>query len=117
MSFFKSPCDEGVITARKAPSTKCGGRNAAGLWPRPSSAPAWQLYDGTVVNVALLTLQKNLNARSPVQWVVEAYTLFLAALLCWAAHSAITLAKRFMPSAWPCCPRFCLVRLARTFIN
>jgi EmrB/QacA subfamily drug resistance transporter len=38
--------------------------------------------DGTVVNVALAALQKDLNATVlDVQWVVEAYALFLAALL------------------------------------
>ena len=38
--------------------------------------------DGTVVNVALPALQTNLNATViDVQWVVEAYALFLAALL------------------------------------
>jgi EmrB/QacA subfamily drug resistance transporter len=38
--------------------------------------------DGTVVNVALPALQTSLNANvADVQWVVEAYTLFLAALL------------------------------------
>lgn len=38
--------------------------------------------DGTVVNVALPALQSNLNATVvDVQWVVEAYALFLAALL------------------------------------
>jgi MFS family permease len=38
--------------------------------------------DGTVVNVALPVLQTELNATaSEVQWVVEAYALFLAALI------------------------------------
>src|SRR5467141_3416372 len=38
--------------------------------------------DGTVVNVALPALQANLNASVvDVQWVVEAYALFLSALL------------------------------------
>jgi len=38
--------------------------------------------DGTVVNVALPALQKALNGSlTDVQWVVEAYALFLAALL------------------------------------
>ena len=38
--------------------------------------------DGTVVNVALPALQSSLNATVvDVQWVVEAYALFLAALL------------------------------------
>ena len=38
--------------------------------------------DGTVVNVALPALQKQFNASaSGTQWVIEAYALFLAALL------------------------------------
>lgn len=38
--------------------------------------------DGTVVNVALPTLQTDLNASlADVQWVIEAYSLLLAALL------------------------------------
>jgi MFS family permease len=38
--------------------------------------------DGTVVNVALPVLQTDLNATAAeVQWVVEAYSLFLAALI------------------------------------
>ncbi len=38
--------------------------------------------DGTVVNVALPALQKDLNATVlDVQWVIEAYLLFLAALI------------------------------------
>jgi len=38
--------------------------------------------DGTVVNVALPALQKNFNATLfDLQWVVESYALFLAALL------------------------------------
>ena len=38
--------------------------------------------DGTVVNVALPALQRDLAANlSDVQWVVESYALFLAALL------------------------------------
>src|SRR5215470_7986690 len=38
--------------------------------------------DGTVVNVALPTLQSTLGATAiDVQWVVEAYAIFLAALI------------------------------------
>ncbi|MGH3452506.1 MAG: MFS transporter, partial [Haloechinothrix sp.] len=38
--------------------------------------------DGTVVNVALPALQRDLDATaSAVQWVVESYALFLAALI------------------------------------
>src|SRR5260370_32617543 len=38
--------------------------------------------DGTVVNVALPTLQRELNATAAdVQWVIESYALFLCALI------------------------------------
>lgn len=41
-----------------------------------------EFIDGTVVNVALPAMQQGLRANgSQVQWVVEAYALFLAALL------------------------------------
>jgi EmrB/QacA subfamily drug resistance transporter len=61
--------------------------------PCPKASQPWILaatilgssmafIDGTVVNVALPALQQNLNATVvDVQWVVEAYALFLAALL------------------------------------
>ncbi len=61
--------------------------------PQPPSAGRWVLaaailgssmafIDGTVVNVALPALQSSLGATgTQLQWVVEAYALFLAALL------------------------------------
>jgi EmrB/QacA subfamily drug resistance transporter len=61
--------------------------------PKTTSAGVWVLaatvlgssmvfIDGTVVNVALPALQVSLNATvTDVQWVVESYALFLAALL------------------------------------
>jgi EmrB/QacA subfamily drug resistance transporter len=45
-------------------------------------ASSMAFIDGTVVNVALPFLQINLNATAiGIQWVVEAYALFLSALL------------------------------------
>lgn len=45
-------------------------------------ASSMAFIDGTVVNVALPFLQSSLNATAiGIQWVVEAYSLFLAALL------------------------------------
>src|ERR1051326_3406079 len=45
-------------------------------------ASSMAFIDGTVVNVALPFLQKDLNATAiGIQWVVEAYSLFLSALL------------------------------------
>src|SRR5712691_5844072 len=77
----REPCDEGVILSRKcvSPCTKVEGR-----WILAATilASSMAFIDGTVVNVALPFLQKNLNATViGVQWVVEAYSLFLSALL------------------------------------
>ena len=45
-------------------------------------ASAMTFIDGTVVNVALPALQKDLSATiTDVQWVIEAYALFLGALI------------------------------------
>src|ERR1700755_1637465 len=45
-------------------------------------ASSMTFIDGTVVNVALPALQSSLNATiTDVQWVVEAYALFLGALI------------------------------------
>jgi len=80
-SFMKSPCDEGVI--RSAPNaTPCTPR--AGLWVLVATilGSSMAFIDGSVVNVALPVIQRELNATtSEVQWIVEAYSLFLAALI------------------------------------
>jgi EmrB/QacA subfamily drug resistance transporter len=45
-------------------------------------ASAMTFIDGTVVNVAMPALQRDLNATiTDVQWVIEAYALFLGALI------------------------------------
>jgi EmrB/QacA subfamily drug resistance transporter len=80
-TVITSPCDEGVIRSRKsaAPCTKAQAR-----WILAATiiASSMAFIDGTVVNVALPALQKHLAATAiGVQWVVEAYALFLSALL------------------------------------
>ena len=80
-TVITSPCDEGVIRGRKsaAPCTKAQAR-----WILAATiiASSMAFIDGTVVNVALPALQKHLEATAiGVQWVVEAYALFLSALL------------------------------------
>ena len=57
---------------------------AIGRWVLAATilASSMAFIDGTVVNVALPFLQTNLNATAiGIQWVVEAYSLFLSALL------------------------------------
>jgi EmrB/QacA subfamily drug resistance transporter len=56
--------------------------SGAGILAATILGSSMVFIDGTVVNVALPALQTNLNATVvDVQWVVEAYALFLAALL------------------------------------
>ena len=83
MHLLKSPCDEGFINARKAPpTTACGKMQRRWTLAATILGSSMVFIDGTVVNVALPALQTNLNATvTDVQWVIEAYTLFLAALL------------------------------------
>ena len=82
MNLLKSPCDEGFVTSRKAPSTKCGRAQRRWTLAATILGSSMVFIDGTVVNVALPALQENLNATvTNVQWVIESYTLFLAALL------------------------------------
>jgi EmrB/QacA subfamily drug resistance transporter len=76
----KSPCDEAAILAAVSapPSTRNG--NWALVATILGSSMAF--IDGTVVNVALPALQSDLHATiTEIQWVVECYALFLAALL------------------------------------
>lgn len=82
MNLLRSPCDEAIITTRKAATTKCGQAQRRWTLAATILGSSMAFIDGTVVNVALPALQKNLNATvTDVQWVIEAYTLFLAALL------------------------------------
>jgi EmrB/QacA subfamily drug resistance transporter len=78
-SFAKPPCDAGAILAGPP-----GTASRAGGWVLAATilGSSMAFIDGTVVNVALPALQSGLQASiRQVQWVVEAYALFLAALL------------------------------------
>lgn len=85
MSVIKQPCDEGVIY-----STPQSGKlshpdiQSAGTWVLVATilGSSMAFIDSTVVNVALPVIQTELKATvADVQWVVEAYALFLAALI------------------------------------
>lgn len=80
-NIFIQPCDEGAIRSR-ASTSQC--KRAAEPWILAATilGSSMAFIDGTVVNVALPALQAHLNATVlDAQWVVEAYALFLAALL------------------------------------
>lgn len=80
-NFIRSPCDEAVIrsTAAIAP---CARSSAPWILAATILGSSMAFIDGTVVNVALPALQSSLSATVvDVQWVVEAYSLTLAAFL------------------------------------
>ena len=92
--ILKPPCDEAVVLAAPA-NTSTASTSAARAVPLATrkQMALWVLVatilgssmafiDGTVVNVALPVLQTDLHATATdVQWVVEAYALFLSALI------------------------------------
>jgi EmrB/QacA subfamily drug resistance transporter len=86
INSVKSPCDEGVIHAKSVHSKSAKGPSSAnaGFWILLATilGSSMAFIDGSVVNVALPVLQRELNATSAdVQWVVESYSLFLSALI------------------------------------
>src|SRR3954447_1028502 len=81
ITSIQEPCNESIIRSRfaSAPCSKLAGR-----WVLVATtlASSMAFIDSTVVNVALPALQANLNASIvDVQWVIETYSLLLAALL------------------------------------
>src|SRR5438094_901501 len=82
MNLLRAPCDESFAASRKPATTTCGKAQRRWTLAATILGSSMAFIDGTVVNVALPALQSNLNATvTDVQWVVEAYTLLLAALL------------------------------------
>jgi EmrB/QacA subfamily drug resistance transporter len=80
-NILRQPCDEGVIASGVA-AAPCTKASASWILAATILGSSMVFIDGTVVNVALPTLQAKLNATAmDVQWVVESYGLFLAALL------------------------------------
>jgi EmrB/QacA subfamily drug resistance transporter len=76
-----APCDRGVA---QAPCASADAPPASRPWILAATivGSSMVFIDGTVVNVAVPTIQSRFNvSASDVQWVVEAYALFLSALL------------------------------------
>jgi EmrB/QacA subfamily drug resistance transporter len=76
----KQPCDEALVGS----SSNAPGKTQSQAWLLAATilGSSMAFIDGTVVNVALPVLQSSLHATVvDVQWVVESYGLFLAALL------------------------------------
>jgi EmrB/QacA subfamily drug resistance transporter len=80
-NIIMQPCDKGVVLSA-APALPCARSQKQWVLAATILGSSLAFIDGTVVNVALPALQTSLNATAAeVQWVVEAYSLLLAALL------------------------------------
>ncbi|HWE64180.1 MAG TPA: MFS transporter [Chloroflexota bacterium] len=80
---LKAPCDEAAIEATP-PCVTPAPPTVSSRWVLAATilGSSMAFIDGTVVNVALPVLQEQLKATAAqVQWIVEAYALFLAALI------------------------------------
>jgi EmrB/QacA subfamily drug resistance transporter len=79
-TIARPPCDEAAILA--LPCEHPATTNGPWILAATILGSSMAFIDGTVVNVALPALQSALHATlADVQWVVESYALFLAALL------------------------------------
>jgi len=77
----KTPCDETVIRSAAA-GVPCGAEARAWILAATILGSSLAFIDSTVVNVALPAIQATFHATVvDVQWVVESYGLFLAALI------------------------------------
>src|SRR4051812_233719 len=77
----RPPCDEAVIRTIRA-SAPCTPASAPWVLAATIIGSAMAFIDGTVTNVALPQIQDRLGAAAiDAQWIVEAYSLFLAALI------------------------------------
>src|ERR671939_431307 len=77
----RPPCDEGVVRATRA-SAPCTPASAPWVLAATIIGSAMAFIDGTITNVALPQIQERLGATAvDAQWIVEAYTLLLAALI------------------------------------
>lgn len=79
--MIKAPCDEAVIHT-KSRAQPCQKNVRSWVLAATILGSSMAMIDGSVVNVALPVMQAQLNATATqVQWIVEAYALFLAALI------------------------------------
>jgi EmrB/QacA subfamily drug resistance transporter len=79
---IRTPCDEGVIRGAPPPARADAGRARPWVLAATILASSMVFIDGSVVNVALPSIEAKLAAPvSQVQWVVNAYVLTLGALI------------------------------------
>src|SRR5438552_10318574 len=78
---MRTPCDEAAIRTGDV-AVPCGAKPRPWILAATIIGSSMAFIDSTVVNVALPALQASFHASvTDVQWVVESYGLFLAALI------------------------------------
>ena len=78
----KPPCDDAVVHAGPPPHSAVPQSSRRWVLVATILASSMAFVDGTMVNVALPAIRRDLQATAAdAQWVVESYALFLAALL------------------------------------
>jgi MFS family permease len=81
ISNTRQPCDAAVVHLQ--PDVKdCGQATGRRVLAAAILGSSIKFIDGTVVNVALPLLQRELGASvAQAQWIVESYALMLASLI------------------------------------
>jgi EmrB/QacA subfamily drug resistance transporter len=80
-NIIRNPCDEDEIRSGKA-GTACTERAAPWILTATILASSMAFIDSTSTNLALPALQQDLGATAiDLQWVVQAYALFLSSLI------------------------------------
>ncbi len=80
-NIYRPPCDVGLIAARPA-DRPCTASERFWVLAATILGSSMAFIDGTVVNVALPVIQSELGTGvAGAQWVMEAYSLVLAALI------------------------------------
>src|ERR671935_2587342 len=81
VAIARPPCDEGVIRSRPC-AAAAPARQGRWILATTILGSSLAFIDGAVVNVALPALQRDLHATAAdLLWIIEAYSLFLSALI------------------------------------
>src|SRR5918912_4278900 len=81
VTVARPPCDEGVIRSQPC-AAPVPARRGRWIPAPPILGSRLAFIDGTLVNVALPALQRDLHpTAADLLWVIEAYALFLSVLI------------------------------------
>src|SRR3981189_411253 len=82
IGFTRPPCDAGIIRATPAAPAALSRRHKRLTLAATILGSSMAFVDGSVVNIAVPTIQQALHANATsTQWIVNAYLLMLGALV------------------------------------